>query len=166
MATPKFEVIRDDDGIVQAYKLGNWYLCKIYGWADIVNWYIFDHLVIHLYEFEKNNYGSALKSEDGQGWVHNCKQGKQILIDRYLADQNPGEVKASTRKFTKYPKNYVKADSGEGRNSRRVLFEVCHTQPDGKRVTGQLYTAGTVSNRLLDILQWGGTDITVTEYKE
>lgn len=64
---------------------------------------------------------------------------------------------------TKYPSNYVKASKAEPR--RKVLFEVCHTQPDGKRVTGQLYTAGTVSNRLLDILQWGGTDITVTEYK-
>ena len=70
------------------------------------------------------------------------------------------------KRFTKYPSDYVKASSGESRNSYKVLFEVCHTQPDGKRVTGQLYTAGAVSSRLLDILQWGGTDITVTEAQE
>ena len=70
------------------------------------------------------------------------------------------------RKFTKYPQDYVSASSDVSRNSYKVLFEVCHTQPDGKRVTGQLYTAPAVSNRLLDILSWGGTDITVTEVKE
>jgi hypothetical protein len=66
------------------------------------------------------------------------------------------------RTFTKYPKNYVKANSDK---ARKVVFEVCHTQPDGTRITGQLFTADTVSRRLMDILSWGGTDITVTEYK-
>lgn len=70
------------------------------------------------------------------------------------------------RTFTKYPSGYVKAASDTSRNSYKVLFEVCHTQPDGTRITGQLYTADAVSNRLLDILSWGGTDITVTEYTE
>jgi len=69
------------------------------------------------------------------------------------------------RTFTKYPANYVKATSDQGRNTYKVLFEVCHTNPDGSRVTGQLYTAGAVSDRLINILSWGGTDITVTEYK-
>lgn len=69
------------------------------------------------------------------------------------------------RKFTKYPSDSIKATT-ESRNSYKVLFEVCHTQPNGTRITGQLYTAGAVSSRLLDILSWGGTDISVTEYKE
>ena len=30
MAKAKFIVIKDYDGEVQAYKLGKWYLCKIY----------------------------------------------------------------------------------------------------------------------------------------
>lgn len=64
------------------------------------------------------------------------------------------------KKFTKYPSNYVKAST----ESVDVLFEICHTSSDGRRVTGQLYTADQVSNRLMDILSWGGTDITVTEY--
>lgn len=70
------------------------------------------------------------------------------------------------RTFTKYPSGYVKASS-EYPNARpsNTTFEVCHTDRNGKRVTGQLYTASTVSNRLQDLLNWGCTDITVTEYK-
>lgn len=67
------------------------------------------------------------------------------------------------RKFTKYPSNYVKADTNYPYSRSDVLFEVCHTNRDGSRVTGQLYTADAVSNRIMDILSWGGTDITVTE---
>jgi hypothetical protein len=70
------------------------------------------------------------------------------------------------RTFTKYPSNYVKADSDDSKARTNVLFEVCHTDRSGKRVTGQLYTAKTVSQRLIDVLSWGGTDITVTEVKE
>ena len=73
------------------------------------------------------------------------------------------------RSFTKYPTNYVKASgiSNDYPNARQgnVIFEVCHTDRSGKRVTGQLYTASTVSARLQDLLNWGCTDITVTEYK-
>lgn len=70
------------------------------------------------------------------------------------------------RTFTKYPGNYVKASS-DFPNARpsNTLFEVCHTDRSGKRVTGQLYTADSVSRRLQDLLLWGCTDITVTEYK-
>lgn len=103
---PKFEVIRDDDGDVQAYKLGKWYLCKIYGWGDIVNWYIFDHKVISLYSYEKSKLGYAKDSADGQGLVISCKQGKQILMDRYLADQEQADVTASTEEATTTPEYY------------------------------------------------------------
>ncbi len=70
------------------------------------------------------------------------------------------------RNFTKYPSNYVKA-SDDYPNARpsNTIFEVCHTDRDGRRVTKQLYTAETVSRRLQDLLQWGCTDIIVTEYK-
>ena len=70
------------------------------------------------------------------------------------------------RTFTKYPGNYVKANS-DYPNARpsNTIFEVCHTDRNGKRVTGQLYTASTVSTRLQDLLNWGCTDITVTEYR-
>lgn len=46
------------------------------------------------------------------------------------------------------------------------IFEVCHTDKNGKRVTGQLYTASSVSQRLQDLISWECTDITVTEVKE
>ena len=84
-STPKFEVIRDDDGII-AYRLGNWYLCKIYSWGNTYTWYIFDHQEIALYEYEKSKLGYAGDSADGQGWVHNLKDGKKILMDRYNND--------------------------------------------------------------------------------
>ena len=70
------------------------------------------------------------------------------------------------KKFTKYPSNYVKASNDYPYARSGVLFEVCHTDRSGKRITGQLYTAPTVSQRIMDVLSWGGTDITVTEVKE
>ena len=100
---PKFEVIRDD-GEVRAYKLGKWYLCKIYSWGDIVNWYIFDHQEIALSEYEKSKLGYAKDSADGQGLVYSCRQGKQILIDRYNEAQN--SVTAATEESTNSPEYY------------------------------------------------------------
>jgi hypothetical protein len=62
---------------------------------------------------------------------------------------------------------YVRASSDyPDARPTNTLFEVCHTDKSGRRVTNQLYTAETVSRRLQDLLQWGCTDITVTEYKE
>lgn len=69
------------------------------------------------------------------------------------------------RTITKYPSGYVKANSDYPNARSGVLFEVCHTDHGGKRITGQLYTASTVSTRLQDLLNWGCTDIMVTEYK-
>jgi hypothetical protein len=43
------------------------------------------------------------------------------------------------------------------------LFEVSHTDSDGKRITGQLYSADQVSHRLQELLSWGATDIVVTQ---
>lgn len=94
----KFEVLRTDfDGEVSGYKLGNWYLMKIYGWGDIVNWYIFDEPKNHLYECEKSKMGYVGDGNE-QGWVRSCKEGKQILIDRYLAENGgeTGDVQASS----------------------------------------------------------------------
>lgn len=45
-------------------------------------------------------------------------------------------------------------------------FEVCYTQKDGKRITGQLYTAKTVSWKLEALVNEEATDIIVTEYFE
>lgn len=69
------------------------------------------------------------------------------------------------RTFTKYPSDYVKADTNRGSGYYDTLFDVSHTDSSGNRVTGQLYTADKVSRRLQDLLSWGCTDITVTEYK-
>lgn len=70
------------------------------------------------------------------------------------------------KKFTKYPQGYVKASKDyPNERPRSTFFEVCHTDTSGNRITGQLYTADAVSRRLQDLLLWGCTDITVTEYK-
>ncbi|MBR2554342.1 MAG: hypothetical protein IKE94_05710 [Aeriscardovia sp.] len=45
-------------------------------------------------------------------------------------------------------------------------FEVCYTQKDGRRITGQLYTANTVSWKLEALVNEEATDIIVTEYKK
>ena len=49
---------------------------------------------------------------------------------------------------------------------RPVLFEICYTQRDGTRVTGQIYTYDFVSHRLEELIKWGATDITMHEYNE
>lgn len=90
--TPKFETLRDEDG-VYGYKLGNWYLMKIYSWGNSYTWYIFDEPRISLYEYEKSKMGPVGDDRE-QGWVHNLKEGKQILIDRYLAENDEGNVQA------------------------------------------------------------------------
>ncbi len=40
MAKVKFEVLRDDDGEVRGYKLGNYYLVKHYIWNNTYEWII------------------------------------------------------------------------------------------------------------------------------
>ena len=82
----KFEVIKDYDGEIQAYKLGDWYLCKIYTWGNTCNWYIFDHKVISLFSYEQSALDYAEDSADGQGYVKNYQDGRRILIERYLAE--------------------------------------------------------------------------------
>lgn len=47
--------------------------------------------------------------------------------------------------------------------SNSVLFEICHTDRNGKRITGQYYTADAVSQRILDLLDWGCYDITARQ---
>ena len=101
---PKFEIIRDEDGVVSAYHLGDWYLCKIYSWSGYVNWYIFNKYIYALSEYERGKFGHAKNSADGQGYVNNCQQGKQILIDRYNEAQN--SVTAATEEPTNSPEYY------------------------------------------------------------
>lgn len=81
----KFTVIRDYDDEVQAYQLGKWYLCKIYGWANLYTWYIFDHQEISLFEYEKARLGYVGDGNE-EGYVLNCREGKQILIERYMKE--------------------------------------------------------------------------------
>lgn len=118
--TPKFETLRDEDG-VYGYKLGNWYLMKIYSWGNSYTWYIFDEPRISLYEYEKSKMGSVGDGHE-QGWVHNLKEGKQILIDRYLAEngegnvQACGQVTATVKTHPKIPTGWNRVSEGDDEN--------------------------------------------------
>lgn len=45
------------------------------------------------------------------------------------------------------------------------LFEISYTQRDGRHITGQLYTADTVSDKLVVLVAEQATDIIVKEAK-
>lgn len=118
--TPKFETLRDEDG-VYGYKLGNWYLMKIYSWGNSYTWYIFDKPTIHLYDYEKSKMGPVGDGHE-QGYVHNLKEGKQILIDRYLAEngegnvQACGQVTAAVKTHPKIPTGWNRVSEGDDDN--------------------------------------------------
>ena len=101
----KLEVIKDDDGEVIAYHLGKWYLCKTWGWSGVVNWYIFDHLKNYLYDYEKSKIGYA-RETGGEGLVISYQEGKKLLTERYLADQEQKDVTASTEEPECTPEYY------------------------------------------------------------
>lgn len=75
----KFEIIRDCDGVVDGYKLGEWYLMKYYYWNNSYSWIInkTGKTVYSYYEWDK-----AYKNKEVEP-VDSCKVGKQILIERY-----------------------------------------------------------------------------------
>lgn len=73
MAKAKFTVIKDYDGEIRAYRLGNLYLCKIYTWHNQYSWFILDHYEKYLYTYER----------DAAELVRSCAEGKKILIERY-----------------------------------------------------------------------------------
>ena len=45
------------------------------------------------------------------------------------------------------------------------LFEISYTQADGRNITGQLYTADKVSEKLMVLVSEQATDIIVKEHK-
>ena len=97
---PKFETLRDDDG-VYGYKLGNWYLMKIYYWGNNYTWYVLSTPEIYLSTYEKSQM-HHVSGDNDQGYVSNLKEGKQILLDRYQKEfgdgvQACGDINCSTK---------------------------------------------------------------------
>ena len=75
---PKFTKIRDDeDGEVRGYRLGDWYLMKIYTWDNTYSWVInkTGRRVYQDCEFWK------LVDEGEVETVGSCKEGKERLIE-------------------------------------------------------------------------------------
>lgn len=65
----KFEIIRDYDGDVCGYKLGNYLLFKKYYWGNQYSWYVSNN----------TDYWKAYNDPKNQ-CVWSCKEGKQMLI--------------------------------------------------------------------------------------
>ena len=74
---PKFETIRDDDGDVRGYKLGDRYLMKIYTWGNTYYWVVNKDGRRHYSQVEFSN---AIASGEVE-IVESCKAGKQRLIE-------------------------------------------------------------------------------------
>lgn len=76
----KFEVIRDCDGVVDGYKLGDWYLMKHYYWDNNYSWIInkTGKSVYSYYEWDMEYRNGNVEV------VNSCKQGKEILKNRYV----------------------------------------------------------------------------------
>ena len=77
MAKVKFEVIRDFDGNVDGYKLGNWYLMKHYFWDNEFSWILNKdgRCVYSSYEYSKKYDAGEIIP------VLSCREGKQRLIE-------------------------------------------------------------------------------------
>ncbi len=69
MKQVKFEVIKDWDGDVRGYKLGDHLLFKKYYYGNQYSWYISN----------KTDYFKAINDCDKQ-YVSSCKKGKELLI--------------------------------------------------------------------------------------
>lgn len=83
MMNIKFEVIRDFEGQVEGYKLGNWYLMKYYTWMNDYCWIINKDGRNYYFWSEFNK---AMDNGEVQ-YVSSCKKGKQILIDRFMEEK-------------------------------------------------------------------------------
>ena len=77
MQGTKFEVIRDDDGIVSGYKLGSYYLMKRYIWMNTYDWII--NKTGENYYFE-NDFWKLVHAGEIELTL-SCKQGKQRLVE-------------------------------------------------------------------------------------
>ena len=65
----KIEKIRDYDGEIMGYKLGSFYLMKIYTWGNSYSWCINSDGRFYYYQCEQPEYG----------WYSSCKEGKAKL---------------------------------------------------------------------------------------
>ena len=77
MKKVKFEIIRDTDGIVDGYRLGNHYLMKHYYWMNDYEWII--NTTGRNFYFQRD-FDKAVASGEIE-FVLTCKQGKQRLIE-------------------------------------------------------------------------------------
>lgn len=72
----KFKKIYDSDNEVIGYKLGKYYLMKIWGWGNRYDWAISDEPVCTYFLVEVDK-----RLEQGKMYfVNSCKKGKEELL--------------------------------------------------------------------------------------
>lgn len=77
MAGIKFEAIRDSEGKIDGYKLGEYYLMKHYYWGNEYEWII--NTTGKSFYFQTEFFNEL--HSGGIELVHSCKQGKQRLVE-------------------------------------------------------------------------------------
>lgn len=80
MSKYKFEKLRDSDGDIKGYKLGNNTLIKHYYWGNDYEWFVSRE------GREYAGFGTEITKRLMTGALeiaHSCKDGKQRLIDLY-----------------------------------------------------------------------------------
>jgi len=71
----KLETLRDFDGEVRGYKLGNYYLMKHYYYGNQYSWLVCKE--------DRNTWGYSLYDLINKGEVisvYSCKKGKELLV--------------------------------------------------------------------------------------
>lgn len=81
MAKVKFEVLRDEDG-VRGYRLGDWYLMKVWGWYNSYSWVLNKTGDAHYFYCE---FSDLLETGEIE-LVGSCKEGKAKLIKKFQND--------------------------------------------------------------------------------
>lgn len=84
----KIQKIKDGWGTVRAYRLGNWYLHKKYGWGNTYSWVLV-----------KDDYCPTMDcefwrwyEESGAVLVNSCSIGKRMLAEKAEEEKKGADI--------------------------------------------------------------------------
>ena len=70
----RLNVLRDYDGDVRGYRLGDYYLMKHYTWGNSYEWIINDNGQTHYYTYEGDKFET----------MPSFKAGVEVLLDKHI----------------------------------------------------------------------------------
>lgn len=77
----KFEKVKDGWGETRGYRLGEYYLMKVYGWNNSYSW-----IINKTGDYHYSNYEFSMLLADGEvQLVKSCREGKTKLRNLYDA---------------------------------------------------------------------------------